>query len=215
MVDAVIFDGDGVVFDSEELSVLAFRRTLERYGLKLTREECGRFIGAGTSELLDILRGEYGLQINEHEYIVDRDQVYEECCLEVNGPQPMPGIVSVLDWLETKDIPWAMATSASREKLAFNFERTGLAARFPVAVLGEDVANGKPAPDIFIEAARRLGVDPKRCIVMEDSLNGLRGAIAAGCAVIAIEGSHSRSELLKLTARVCKNPVEAIAMMDL
>lgn len=202
----IIFDGDGVVFDSEELSILAFRRTLERFGCTFTREQCSPFIGTGTASLLQTLREQHAVDIDQETYIQLRDEAYHACCLEAAGPVSMPGISELLDWLETNRLPFAIASSASPGKLSFNLERTGLASRFPVLVNGEEVAQGKPAPDIFLLAAKRIGVPIEQCLVLEDSLNGLHGALAAGARAIAIEGSHPLEELQQLTSQIYANP---------
>lgn len=212
-IRGVLLDGDGVVFDSEELSILAFLRTLEEFNIVYTRPECGRFIGRGTAELLADINGEHGCRIGLDDYVRRRDAMYERCCHEVDGPRPMAGIRELLDLLGAIGIPYAIASSASPGKLAFNLDRSGLRPRFPVTVNGEEVARGKPAPDIFVEAARRLGVDIGGCVVLEDSVNGLRGAIAAGAVPIAIEGSHPREELAALTSRIYKHPGEFAAAL--
>ena len=203
--DAILFDGDGVVFDSEELSILAFRLTLEQHGIFYARHECGRFIGRGTAELLDEIGREKGCAIELERYVRERDDVYEQCCRDINGPHLLPGATDLLAWLETRRIPYAMASSASPRKLEWNLSRTGLTSRFTTRVNGDEITRGKPAPDIFIEAARRLGVDIRRCLVVEDSVNGLKGAIAGGATPIGIEGSHHRDELAVYTKRIYRS----------
>lgn len=210
---AFIFDGDGVVFDTEELSILAFRRVAAQFGAVYTREDCGRFIGCDTRVVLQLINDDHAIEIDPADYVSRRDNMYEQCCAEANGPRAMPGAVETLDWLDAKGVPYAMASSASPSKLRFNLERTGLLPRFPVHVNGDEVERGKPAPDIFLEAARRLGVDIGRCIVVEDSINGLKGARAAGAAVIAIAGSHPLEELREHAELVFTSPIEMIAWL--
>ena len=205
-ISGVLFDGDGVVFDSEELSVISFMKNLNTFGIDLTRPECTRFIGCGTEIVLETLERERGLKIDYRQFVDRRDAIYEQVCFESNGPQRTQGIVRLLDWLDAHRVPYAIASSASPAKVRFNLAQTGLLERFSVVVNGEDVKRGKPAPDIFLEAARRLDVPPQACLVLEDSLNGLRGAIAAGCIAVAIEGTHPDTDLRRLTEYVFKNP---------
>ncbi|MCC6547512.1 HAD family phosphatase [Candidatus Sumerlaeota bacterium] len=210
---AFIFDGDGVVFDTEELSILAFRRVARHYGAVYAREQCGKFIGCGTQVALGFIRDDFGIEIDPDDYVSRRDAMYETCCAEVAGPHAMRGVIDTLNWLDAKGIPYGMASSASPAKLQFNLEKTGLLPRFTVRVNGDEVRRGKPAPDIFEEAARRLMVAVKDCIVVEDSVNGLKGALTAGAGVIAIGGSHPMEELREYAQMVFESPVEMIDWM--
>lgn len=212
-IEAVIFDGDGVVFDSEDLSLAAFRQMMAHHGLRFSREDCSPFIGVGTRHILEYLRREKGLDLDLTEYEASREELYESIAAAEGGVQPMPGIGALLDLLEAAGLPWAMATSASPRKLAFNLNSTNLSERFPVSITGCQVPRGKPAPDIFLAAAARLGVEPAKCLVVEDSLNGLAAARAAGMAAIAIAGSHPDAELLELAAGVFATPGDLAAWL--
>lgn len=203
---AVLFDGDGVIFDTEELSILAFRRAMETFGLHFTREGCQRYVGMGTKPILDSIAEERGQVIDLQEFLLRRDSLYELCCRQEQGPKAMPGMSDLLDWLDQQRIPFAVASAASRRKLHFNLEQTGLASRFPVAIDGDMVPMGKPDPAIFLRAAEALSIDPTRALVVEDSLNGLRAGLAAGAAVAAIRGTHPDAELLTLTEAIFDSP---------
>lgn len=210
---AVLFDGDGVIFDTEELSVIAFLRAMETFGLHFTRPSVQRWVGMGTKPIIDMANAEFGTSIVAEEFIARRDAMYEVICVEDNGPQAMPGTAELLDWLESEGIPWAVASAASHRKLHFNLVHSGLAPRFPVALDGDMVPMAKPRPDLYLLAAKTLGVDPRDTLVVEDSLNGLRAGIAAGATVAAIRGTHPDEELRTLTRHIYDSPgalVEAL-----
>ncbi len=198
-VRGVIFDGDGVVFDSEKITNEGFRRILRGRGVDLTPEETEAFIGIGPPMLLDLVAEKYGVRFDHAEYNVLRDEVFEEMCLELDAPAVIPGIHDLLDWLGTNGIPFGLATGASGRKMRFNLARTGLAERFAVAVCGSDPPRPKPFPDIYIYTAERLAVPVEECLVLEDSLPGIRGAKESGAIAAAIEGSHERDLLLAET----------------
>lgn len=211
--DAVLFDGDGVVFDSEGYSSQAFIRLMQRHGLHFTEEQLIPWTGVSVLIILEALERDYGLKLDKEQYQAERDACYREICLADGGPRRTPGIGDLLDALQAAGKPWALATSASADKLAFNLEQTALAERFPVRVLGHEVPRGKPAPDIFEEAARRIGADPARCLVLEDSVAGLRAARAAGATPIAIAGSHPEQELRAETRLVFADPAAVLAWL--
>ena len=102
-------------------------------------------------------------------------------------PVPVkPGLLELLDWLEEGGIPCAVATSTRRERALLKLDRAGVRKRFAVIIGGDEIAHGKPAPDIYIAAATGLGMAPQRCLALEDSAPGVRSALAAGMAVIMV-----------------------------
>ena len=102
------------------------------------------------------------------------------------GVPEKPGAREILAFFQDRDVGIAVASSSGRRVILDNLRRAGLAAYFEVVASGEDVANGKPAPDIFLLAAQRLGLAPEECYVFEDSINGARAGMAAGCATVVV-----------------------------
>ncbi len=204
IISGLLFDSDGVIFDSEEPTVEGFIRFMRDNGHALTRADCAPYIGLGTIELVDRVRELTGFQIDGPSYLVLRDEIYKEVCHETGGPHSLPGLVEFTDWLRAEGIPFAIASGGSHRKIGFNIAQQGaaFADRFPVIVSGQDVPRGKPAPDIFIEAARRIGIPPAECIVIEDSVHGLRAARAAGSMALGMAGSHPAEELAPEAHRV-------------
>jgi HAD superfamily hydrolase (TIGR01509 family) len=111
----------------------------------------------------------------------------------------MKGLAALIARLREDGIPMALATSAPKPNVTHTLEELSLTDAFPVIVRGDEVARGKPAPDVFIEAARRLGVDPADCLVFEDAPMGIEAAQAAGMRVVALTTSFQKAHLAQLT----------------
>jgi len=183
-VDAVIFDMDGVLVDSEPFGYEAMRRVMGHHGVDYTESENEQFLGVTTAESCRVLRARHGLGAGEG----DLARQYLDCLLALiqEGPRPMLGVPEVLATLRDAGYRLALASSAESEVIAANVTCLDLARFFDATVSGAEVARGKPSPDVFIEAARRLGLAPAACLVVEDSRNGLLAAKAARmrCAVV-------------------------------
>jgi HAD superfamily hydrolase (TIGR01509 family) len=183
-VDAIIFDMDGVLVDSEPLAMEAMRRVMARHGVSYTEADNEEFIGCTTVEECRILKARHGLGADERE--LTRQYVDALLRLVRSGPRSMPGVPDVLEELRRAGHRMALASSAEPEVITTNLTALDIARFFELAVSGIEVSRGKPAPDIFLETAQRLGVEPQGCLVVEDSRNGLLAAKAAGmtCAVV-------------------------------
>jgi HAD superfamily hydrolase (TIGR01509 family) len=177
MLKAVIFDLDGVVADSHPLHEAAWKQLLLEEGLSEASLNLG-FLRAGHPRR-EIIRHYLGtLDEKTIERLSRRkDELYlqEEIHLKLQ-----PGIARVLAQLAEGGIPCALATSAGRPRTEKTISQFGIAERFAVVVTGEDVSAAKPAPDIFLLAARKLGVAPETVVVVEDSVAGVQAAWAAG-----------------------------------
>lgn len=181
---AIIFDMDGVLVDSEPLGLLAMRRVMARQGVTYTEEDNNEFLGCTTLEECRILKSRHRLEADER----DLTREYAEILVGLirDRPRPMPGVPTVLDELRTAGYRMALASSAAPVVIDENVRGLDLARFFEAVVSGTEVARGKPAPDVFLETARRLRLPARRCLVVEDSRNGLLAAKAARmtCAVI-------------------------------
>lgn len=182
---SVIFDLDGTLVDSEPNYYEAGRRLLARHGVPdFTWEHHTRFIGIGTRETLEILREEYGIEAPIDELLAGKNRNYLE--LARASTEVFPEMRKFVELLHTEGVPMAVASGSSRAAIDAVLEGTGLDAFIPTVVSAEEVAQGKPAPDIFLEAARRLGARPGDCVVLEDAPPGAAAAHAAGMRCIAI-----------------------------
>jgi len=183
-IQAVVFDMDGVLVDSEPFGFEALRRVMARYGVSYAEEENAELLGRTTLDSCRILKARHRLPDSE-ETLADW---YVEGMLEqiARGPIPMAGVPEVLRRVRAAGYRMALASSAELRVIDANLAALALRPLFEAVVSGTQVARGKPAPDVFLAAAERLGVPPAACLVVEDSRNGLLAAKAAGmrCAVV-------------------------------
>jgi HAD superfamily hydrolase (TIGR01509 family) len=186
--DLVIFDCDGVLIDSELLSVQADIESLAEHGIDISAEEIlERYTGISMAGMLADLETRYGRQLPG---FADRHGQRLRALFE-SGLRPIPGVVAVLDSLECGS---CVASSSTPERLRHALSLVGFFERFhPNIFSATEVARGKPAPDLFLHAADRMGVAPQRCVVIEDSLPGVAAAVAAGMTAIGFSGGgHCR-----------------------
>ena len=200
-VKAAIFDMDGTMFDTEAMYARGMARAGVEFGYDIHHG-----IYLGTVGLPEIgwkthLRNTFGPDF-PLDVIATRtlDHVHAE--LELSGLPIKPGLIEFLDALDAWGVPYAIASSSKRKTIQRNLGLAGLTTRFPVVVGGEEVQHGKPAPDIFLEAARRLNTAPENCVVLEDSEAGIRGAHAAGMIAIMIPDLKPPSDEMRQLAHV-------------
>ena len=178
----VIFDCDGVLIDSERLAVRTEAAILAELGWPLSESEIiDRFVGRSAAHMQAEVERHIGRSLD---WAVEFEPRYRD--VFERELAPVHGVVEVLDSLET---PSCVASSSTLDSLAFKLELVGMRERFTNRIFScEEVANAKPAPDVFLLAAREMGVDPQRCAVVEDSVSGVQAARAAGMAVFAFSG---------------------------
>lgn len=185
---AVIFDIDGTIVDNMHLHAEAFALFAERHGLPpLTRDDRSRLDGRRNSEIFPIL---FNRDVPREEWLAyehEKESLYRE--LSKGRLTPVKGLQALIQRLRATGVPMALATSAPEPNVIHTLNELGLAAAFPVIVRGDQVPRGKPAPDVFLEAAKRLHVAPEHCLVFEDAPMGIEAAHAAGMPVVALTTS--------------------------
>jgi len=183
---AVIFDFDGIIIDSETSEFESHRRIFERCGVLLSTEEWRDQIGVWTEghdeRWFRELCARSSNAPGHAAYLAEKQRILDE----VMPDGPMRGIRELLTEIAGAAVPAAIASSSSAAWVVRATEQLGLRALFGAIVTGDDVARRKPAPDVYLEAARRLGADPARSIAIEDSGPGIAAARAAGMKTIAI-----------------------------
>lgn len=179
---AVLFDFDGVLVDTEWAIYQAWKRTFGAHGQPLPLEIYTRCIGTdfATWSPKTHLEELTGLAFDWHDLDARRQ---EEIMAELAHEGPMRGVVDLLEKLKARGIPCAVVSSSSHHWVDGWLEKLGLASYFQTTVCRGDAPRIKPAPDLYLEAARRLTLDPSKCLVIEDSLNGMISAKAANMAV--------------------------------
>jgi HAD superfamily hydrolase (TIGR01509 family) len=194
--ELVIFDCDGVLVDSERLAVRTEAQILAGLGWPLTeRDIVERFVGRSAAHMQREIERHLGRSIDwDGDFECRYHRVFEQELVAV------PGVVEALDGITA---PTCVASSGSHDKMRFTLGLTGLFDRFEGRIFSVDeVANGKPAPDVFLYAAERLGVPPDRCAVVEDSVSGVKAGLAAGMTVFAFAGSVTGAEDLAIDGAV-------------
>jgi len=189
--DLVIFDNDGVLVDSEPIANRALAEMLRGYGLDVTWHDCvERYLGSTLARVRALVEAELGHDIPDDFERRYRATVYPRLAESV---QPVRGVASVLDALDDAGVAVCVASSAILERVRITLTRAGLVDRFEGRMFSaEDVAAGKPAPDLFLHAAARMGVAPDRCAVVEDAPAGIAAADAAAMVAFAYAGLTPR-----------------------
>lgn len=188
MIESVIFDFDGLMADSEPLSVWAWNQILARYGCQLDDDVLQGVLGFRIIDSAAVFCQEYQLPLTPQEAADARDAVF--LAAVPDRLEPLPGLYPLLDTLADRGLALAVASSGHRRYIDLALRTLGLADRFPVIATGDEVTHGKPAPDIFLLAAERLGIEPAACLVLEDSAMGVAAAQAAGTACAAVPNPH-------------------------
>ncbi|MFC8519333.1 HAD family hydrolase [Streptomyces sp. NPDC057257] len=182
---SVIFDLDGTLVDSEPNYYAAGRQTLAEHGVPgFTWAEHERFVGVSTLETAALWKQEYGLAASVDELLADTNRRYLE--LARTATRAYPEMRRFVELLAAEGVPMAVASGSSPEAIEAILAGTGPDAYLRTVVSADEVPRGKPAPDVFLEAARRLGADPADCVVLEDAAPGAAAAHAAGMRCIAI-----------------------------
>ncbi|CAM5263836.1 HAD family phosphatase OS=Streptomyces tendae OX=1932 GN=GUR47_29040 PE=4 SV=1 [Streptomyces tendae] len=182
---SAVFDLDGTLVDSEPNYYEAGRRTLAEYGVAdFTWADHEAYVGISTRETVADWKRRYGLRATVGELLAVKNRHYLD--IARTSVRAYPEMRAFVELLAGAGVPMAVASGSSPEAIGTILARTGLDAHLRTAVSADEVARGKPAPDVFLEAARRLGAQPARCVVLEDAAPGVAAAHAAGMRCIAI-----------------------------
>lgn len=177
-VEAVLFDMDGLLLDTEVIYIEAMQASARTLGREMPMDFCHSMVGVPGHECNLMIADYYGEGFSIEEFRKHFSTRLREL-MEAGIPHK-PGVVELLDFLAGRGLPLAVATSAGRTTAQHHLARAGLLDRFGALATRDDVERAKPHPDVYLEAARRLGVAPERCIAFEDSNIGLEAAHAAG-----------------------------------
>lgn len=186
MIQAVLFDFDGVIVQSEPLHLRSFRELLKPQGVKIPTARWYReFTGIGSTAILTALFRDFGIQEDVKTWVEKRKKHYQNLVLQ-GKLKTILGVRSFLCMLKKKGIKTAIVSGGHGSNIRLILEKLKLASFFGTIVALEDVQNRKPHPEGFLLAAHRLGISPEKCIAIEDSPSGITAAHAAGMAVVCI-----------------------------
>jgi HAD superfamily hydrolase (TIGR01509 family) len=197
--ECVIFDMDGLMLDTERLATPAWQDARNAIGVDFDMSLLGAMIGRNYQDCRAMIVERHGEDFPT-DRLMDAWHVAYDAIVERDGVAIKHGLFDLLDWLEQEGIPKAVATSTRRERAMIKLANAALATRFSAIVGGDEIARGKPAPDIFLLAAERLGAQPGSCLVLEDSEPGVRAALAAGMTPIMVPDQLAPSQDLLATA---------------
>lgn len=209
--ELVIFDCDGVLVDSDRISLRVQAEWISALGLKTSYEDCVRdFLGLGMPATLRIISERLGRPLPSG-WEEGLDAAVREAFR--NELRPVPGVVEALDEI---DLPTCIASSGSHKKMRFTLGLTGLWDRFAGRIYSsEEVQRGKPAPDLFLHAASRMSTPPHQCVVVEDSPFGVAGARAAGMSALGYAAAAGGEALAREGAETFESMADLPALLGL
>ncbi len=190
-IKAVVFDLDGLMFNTEDIFKQSNHELVSRRGKRISPELRQQMMGRRAHEAFQIMIDDLGLTESVEEIMVEEEKLFTGMLDEQLAP--LPGMLDLLDHLEEACIPKAVATSSGREYLHGILGRVGLLPRFHMTLAAEDVENGKPHPEIYETAAQRLEITTAEMMVLEDSEAGTKAAAAAGAITVSVPTQHSRT----------------------
>ena len=190
---AILFDMDGVLIESEFLMRHSAIRALADYGITAKHEDFREFTGMGEDKFVGGVAEKYG---HKYEFAM-KELAYDYFGQDVKEMAEVPaGVKEMLMALHDKGLVLAVCSAADLRKVKYNIQAIGVdESIFTALVTGSDVARKKPFPDIYLEGARRVGIDPKDCLVVEDAVSGIQAAHAAGMDAVGVPTTFSKEEL--------------------
>jgi HAD superfamily hydrolase (TIGR01509 family) len=187
---------DGVIIDSEPFYLVIGMELYKKLNINITKDEHCSFTGVSNTNMWTIIKNNYGLKETVNELVAIQNKANIEY-LEENIEKPIPGVMKILESLRKNKIKIALASSSSMEIIRMVLEKLKVTEYFQAIESGENLEKSKPAPDIFLNAAEMLQVEPECCIVIEDSNHGVTAAKAAGMKCIGFQNPNSGNQNLE------------------
>lgn len=214
MIEAIIFDMDGLMLDTENVALECWQKAGEQYGYTITKELMLQAIGTTITDTKQLLFNNFGDDFPFEEARNLRSQYIKEH-IDTHGIPTKEGLIDLLAYCQKEQIPIAVATSTHRHRAEPLLEKIGIKAYFDYIICGDDVTKGKPEPDIFLLASKTLGIHTNRCIVLEDSENGVLAASRAGTIPIWVPDLIIDSTIAKHHAKyICDSLIDAKILIE-
>ena len=214
-IKAVLFDMDGLMVDTESLSTEAFINSAKAQGYNMTKEETLKVLGFTKASIYQFWIDYFQGTNVDGKKLVDDHYEYIENVLYTVGPEKMPYVEELLKYLRENNYKIAVASSSDTADIKNNLEKTKLEKYIDEIASGAEVENGKPAPDVFLLAAKRLGVDAKDCLILEDSKAGVKAGKASGAMVFMVPDMFTVDKECEDTAdRILTNLGDVIEILE-
>jgi HAD superfamily hydrolase (TIGR01509 family) len=209
MIEAVIFDMDGVIIDSEPLHFESHKLTMRDFGIEITDDELYNYMGISNSVMWKDFSKKYRLSCSVTE-LLEHQKKHNKYLFESKKLEPIKGIQELLDKLVCDNIKIALASSSSKVFIKMILNNLNIIKFFIVIVSGEEVQHSKPSPEIFIKTAKLLNIYTSNCLVIEDSEHGIKAAKLAGMKCIGFKNPNSGNQRLNLADTI----VDSIGGID-
>ena len=214
-IKAVLFDMDGLMIDTESLSTEAFINSAKAQGYNMTKEETLKVLGFTKASIYQFWIDYFQGTNVDGKKLVDDHYEYIENVLYTVGPEKMPYVEELLKYLRENNYKIAVASSSDTADIKNNLEKTKLEKYIDEIASGAEVENGKPAPDVFLLATKRLDVDSKDCLILEDSKAGIKAGKASGAMVFMVPDMFTVDKECEDTAdRILTNLGEVIEILE-
>ncbi|MFY9152691.1 MAG: HAD family phosphatase [Prolixibacteraceae bacterium] len=205
MIEAIIFDMDGVLVDSEPINSEIEKRQFLLNNLSISEEEHQQYLGVSSEKMWKEIAQKHELNLPVDRLIEQNKTESLRYFSELDEIPVMPGLINFLKKLQDKNFPMAVASSADPEIIEIILNKTGIRKYFQETVSAKEAGKSKPEPDIFFLAAQKLGANPNFCLVIEDSENGIEAAHRARMRVIAYQGPNANPAKQKEADAVVKS----------
>lgn len=207
-IKAFIFDMDGLILDTERIAFKSYKEALKEYGYDFTEAFFLNLVGTNVKLTKELCLNRYGSWFPFDLLHENHNKITEEY-IKKNGVPLKEGVNELIDYLKEKDYKIALATSSDREKAEYLLELVKIKDKFDYIICGNDIVNSKPNPEIFLKAAENLKVEPKECVVIEDSKFGVKAAVNAGMKVINVpDMKMPDSEVKSMAFKIFNNLLE-------
>ena len=214
-IEAVLFDMDGLMVDTESLSTKALISSAKKQDYEMTKEETLQVLGFTEAAIYKFWEDYFEDSHVDGKKLADDHYDYIEEVLFTTGPDKMPNVEKLLVYLKENNYKVAVASSSNIDHIENNMEKTRLRKYIDKIASGQEVSNGKPAPDVFLLATERLGVKPENCLVLEDSKSGIKAGRASGATVFMVPDMFKPDEeCIEIANRILKNLGEVINILE-